>query len=244
MDGSSSHFFHRISNAYGSGQRKRRKISHHKHSASDENIRWHKTGKSKEIYHNGVKKGWKKILVLYKGSKRDKIEQANWVMHQYNLGVEEDEKNGEFVVCKVFFQSSSKQTCTPEMDSVTETSDALTVRSDPITPITNPPQPLYPVNSPCDTEQNVTISHNQEGESSISTLRAKVEPENPGGCSGTGTSTAEDFDESPPQRYGLRGDSVPPLEEEPFPELDLFNLADFCKFSSQDSFSWADGDQT
>jgi hypothetical protein len=83
-------------------------------------------------------------------------------MHQYNLGVEEGGEDGELVVSKVFYQLSSKQTGTPEMDSVTEeASDALTIRSDPITPITNPPLPRCLMNSPCDTEQNGTISHDQ-----------------------------------------------------------------------------------
>ncbi|KAF0913055.1 hypothetical protein E2562_020215 [Oryza meyeriana var. granulata] len=257
MDGSSSHFFHRISNAYGCGQRKRRKISHNDNtSTSDENIRWHKTGKSKEIYHNGVKKGWKKILVLYKGSKKDKIQQANWVMHQYNLGVEEDEKDGELVVSKVFCQLSSKQTGTPEMDSVNEASDALTIRSDPKTPRTNTPQPRRPMNSPCDTEQNATVSHDQEeGECGTSTLRPKVEPENRPDCAGT-TSTGEGF-EALLRCCDLPGDPVSALLEEtlpfpgadafeaPFPDdRDLFSLADFYQFGSQDSFGWADGDQT
>lgn len=247
LDGTSSHFFHRISNAYGSGQRKRRKISHTGHAASDENIRWHKTGKSKQIYHNGVLKGWKKILVLYKGSKKNKIVQANWVMHQYNLGVEEGGEDGELVVSKVFYQLSSKQTGTPEMDSVTEeASDALTIRSDPITPITNPPLPRCLMNSPCDTEQNGTISHDQEGECSTSTLRPMVEAGNRAGCS-AGASTAGDFNEDLLQRCEFPEDPVPTLDDTlPFlytDETDLFSWEDF-QFGSQESFGWVDGDHT
>ncbi|KAL5216874.1 hypothetical protein ABZP36_008275 [Zizania latifolia] len=138
MDGSSSHFFRRISNAYGSGQRKRRKISHDNHTVSNDNIRWHKTGRSREICRNGVKKGWKKILVLHSRKGGVKIKQAHWVMHQYNLGVEEEEKHGELVLSKVFCQLVSKQTDTPEVDSANGASDAFTV-----------------------TEQNVAISHDQ-----------------------------------------------------------------------------------
>jgi len=53
-------FFHRVSNAYGRGHRKRRKISDN-HDVSDEHIRWHKNGRSKVICdENGVEKGWKK----------------------------------------------------------------------------------------------------------------------------------------------------------------------------------------
>uniref|UniRef100_A0A0E0KRW8 NAC domain-containing protein n=1 Tax=Oryza punctata TaxID=4537 RepID=A0A0E0KRW8_ORYPU len=252
LDGTSSHFFHRISNAYGCGQRKRRKIRHNSHAASDENIRWHKTGKSKQIFHNGVKKGWKKILVLYKGSKNNKIEQANWVMHQYNLGVEEGGEDGELVVSKVFYQLSSKQTGTPELDSVTEeASDALTIRSDPITPITNPPQPRRLMNSPCDTEQNATVSRDQEeGDCGTSTLRPKIEPENRPGCAGT--SADEDL-EALLRCFEFPGDPSAPLEEPlPWPDMDTFypmspgldgvTLAEL--FQSQESFGWADGDQT
>ncbi|KAJ8458121.1 hypothetical protein OPV22_031047 [Ensete ventricosum] len=42
-DGSSIHFFHRTSNAYGTGQRKRRKIN--QHAFSEECVGWHKTVK-------------------------------------------------------------------------------------------------------------------------------------------------------------------------------------------------------
>ncbi|KAG8083442.1 hypothetical protein GUJ93_ZPchr0015g7001 [Zizania palustris] len=258
MDGSSSHFFHRISNAYGSGQRKRRKISPNNHADSKENIRWHKTGRSKEIYHNGVKKGWKKILVLYKGYKKrgDKIEQANWVMHQYNLGVEEEEKDGELVLSKVFCQLVSKPIDTPEMDSINEASGAFTVKSDPRTPGTNPPWPRRPMNSPCETEQNGSISHDQdEGESGTSTLRPKVEPENPRSCAAT--STVRDLDNEPLLQCNdfVENPSAPPEETlsclpstdafdiDPFSDLDGFILADL-QFGSQDSFSWADADHT
>jgi hypothetical protein len=41
MDGSSSHFFHKISNAYEVGKRKRRKISNTNDTDCDENITWH-----------------------------------------------------------------------------------------------------------------------------------------------------------------------------------------------------------
>jgi hypothetical protein len=65
MNGSSLHFFHRVSNAYGCGHRKRRKISDGNH-VFDEHIRWHKTGRNKVICdENGVEKGWMEILVLH-----------------------------------------------------------------------------------------------------------------------------------------------------------------------------------
>ncbi|CAD6260520.1 unnamed protein product [Miscanthus lutarioriparius] len=76
------------------------------------NNRWHKTRSSKPVFdENGVRNGWKKILVLYKAPKKvgGKPERENWAMHQYHLGVKEDETNGEFLVCKVFYQSPSKK---------------------------------------------------------------------------------------------------------------------------------------
>ncbi|KAL2893456.1 SUPPRESSOR OF GAMMA RESPONSE 1 [Bienertia sinuspersici] len=44
IDGSSIHFFHKTSNAYASGPRKRRRIQN---DENQENVRWHKTGKTK-----------------------------------------------------------------------------------------------------------------------------------------------------------------------------------------------------
>ncbi|KAJ8475616.1 hypothetical protein OPV22_019343 [Ensete ventricosum] len=162
-DGSSIHFFHRISNAYGTGRRKRRKINHC--ASSEERIRWHKTGKTKCVLENGVQKGWKKIMVLYKSSKRgSKPDRANWVMHQYHLGPEEDEMEGQTVVSKIFYQQPTNQLDTCAMDPVNEETDILNVRVGPRTPKTNTPQPprlkkdsLHEVNG-----DNMTILLGQE----------------------------------------------------------------------------------
>ncbi|KAI3699844.1 hypothetical protein L2E82_44431 [Cichorium intybus] len=103
-DGHSVHFFYRNTNAYTKGHRKRRKIQ-----KGSSLTRWHKTGKTKAIFKNGVQLGFKKIMVLYGtsvgGSRPCKI---NWVMHQYHLGTEEDEKEGEYVVSKVFYQAKQQ----------------------------------------------------------------------------------------------------------------------------------------
>jgi len=115
MDGSCLHFFNRVLNAYDTGKRKRRRIiatGDICDGVANGNSRWHKTGSSKPVFdENGARKGWKKILVLYKAPKEvgGKPERENWVMHQYHLGVKEDETNGEFLVCKVFYQSPSKK---------------------------------------------------------------------------------------------------------------------------------------
>ncbi|OEL27241.1 NAC domain-containing protein 8 [Dichanthelium oligosanthes] len=178
MDGSSLHFFHRVSNAYGCGHRKRRKISGDDKSVCDEHIRWHKTGASKAIYdENGVKKGWKKILVLYRGSKTggSKIDRDNWVMHQYHLGATEDEADGELVISKVFYQLPSKKNDKSEMGDIVVESEA-SAKIDPRTPKNYPPQPRLPNNSPCDTDQYTPIQVDQdEEECGTSVCRVKVE---------------------------------------------------------------------
>ncbi|XP_010912974.1 SUPPRESSOR OF GAMMA RESPONSE 1 [Elaeis guineensis] len=154
-DGSSVHFFHRISNAYASGHRKRRKI-HDECDKSEERVRWHKTGKTKPVRENGVHKGWKKIMVLYRSSKGGgKPDKANWVMHQYHLGTDEDEKDGELVVSKIFFQQQVKQTDKNGIHPVNEEPDMFAVRVSPRTPKTNTPQPpRSKKNSPFDTDEH------------------------------------------------------------------------------------------
>ncbi|KAG0454703.1 hypothetical protein HPP92_023995 [Vanilla planifolia] len=101
-DGLSKHFFHRPSKAYTTGTRKRRKIQ--------AETRWHKTGKTRPVTVGGRQKGCKKILVLYTNfGKHRKPEKTNWVMHQYHLGEMEEEKEGELVVSKIFYQTQPRQ---------------------------------------------------------------------------------------------------------------------------------------
>uniref|UniRef100_A0ACD6AJ72 Uncharacterized protein n=1 Tax=Avena sativa TaxID=4498 RepID=A0ACD6AJ72_AVESA len=104
QDGSVSHFFHRTFKAYNTGTRKRRKIN-----TGNADVRWHKTGKTKPVIVNGKHLGCKKIMVLYVSTEKgEKPKKTNWVMHQYHLGTGEDEKNGEYVVSKLFFQQQFK----------------------------------------------------------------------------------------------------------------------------------------
>ncbi|KAJ3692056.1 hypothetical protein LUZ60_012406 [Juncus effusus] len=116
-DGLSKHFFHKPSKAYNTGDRKRRKVENKKVQIENRiepersETRWHKTGKTRPINVNGVHKGCKKILVLYTNFKKnEKPNKTNWVMHQYHLGSLEDEKEGELVVSKVFYQTQPRQT--------------------------------------------------------------------------------------------------------------------------------------
>nr|QDX01723.1 NAC domain-containing protein NAC70 [Medicago sativa subsp. falcata] len=135
-DGSSVHFFHRTMNAYSSGQRKRRKI-HHRGSTED-HVRWHKTGKTKAIIEHGEHKGFKKIMVLYiRSEKESKSYKSDWKMHQYHLGTDEDEKNGEYVVSKIFYKQNEKN----EDKAMAEEPDSITSRTSPRTPNPNPPNP-------------------------------------------------------------------------------------------------------
>ncbi|KAK8692607.1 hypothetical protein V6N13_076063 [Hibiscus sabdariffa] len=105
-DGQIRHFFHRPSKAYTTGTRKRRKV----HTDEDgSETRWHKTGKTRAVSIGGTVKGFKKILVLYTNYGRQrKPEKTNWVMHQYHLGNNEEEKDGELVVSKVFYQTQPR----------------------------------------------------------------------------------------------------------------------------------------
>ncbi|KAF8388888.1 hypothetical protein HHK36_025569 [Tetracentron sinense] len=108
-DGLSRHFFHRPSKAYTTGTRKRRKIQTECDLQNGE-TRWHKTGKTRPVMVKGKQKGCKKILVLYTNfGKNRKPEKTNWVMHQYHLGQLEEEKEGELVVSKIFYQTQPRQ---------------------------------------------------------------------------------------------------------------------------------------
>ncbi|ONM03607.1 NAC domain-containing protein 73 [Zea mays] len=96
-DGLVWHFFHRPSRAYTTGTRKRRKV----HSGDDGGVtRWHKTGKTRSVLSNGRPRGYKKILVLYTNYSKQRKPENNWVMHQYHLGSDEEERDGELVVSK------------------------------------------------------------------------------------------------------------------------------------------------
>ncbi|KAH9295114.1 hypothetical protein KI387_038702, partial [Taxus chinensis] len=146
QDGSVCHFFHRTANAYLRGNRKRRKIncgdnqngveaSSHKTGK----VRWHKTGKTRSVIENGIQRGWKKIMVLYMNNgKGGKDEKTNWVMHQYHLGTEEDEKDSEFVVSKIFYQQQSKHLDRNEI--LEEVECTLVTIGDPVTPKTSTPE--------------------------------------------------------------------------------------------------------
>ncbi|KAJ8470996.1 hypothetical protein OPV22_025339 [Ensete ventricosum] len=123
-DGLSKHFFHRPSKAYTTGTRKRRKIQSTCDLQRGE-TRWHKTGKTRPVMVNGKQKGCKKILVLYTNfGKQRKPEKTNWVMHQYHLGESEEEKEGELVVSKIFFQTQPRQCSWSDKNSTTAAATA------------------------------------------------------------------------------------------------------------------------
>ncbi|KAK9705019.1 hypothetical protein RND81_07G027300 [Saponaria officinalis] len=134
-DGNSVHFFHKTANAYASGQRKRRKIQNEQ---NHETVRWHKTGKTKPVFDNCIQKGCKKIMVLYRSShKGSKPVKSNWVMHQYHLGIEEDERDGEYVVSKIFYQQNKQNEALDDGISEKE-SVPVVIPHCPKTPTPNP----------------------------------------------------------------------------------------------------------
>ncbi|XP_044390879.1 uncharacterized protein [Triticum aestivum] len=91
-DGSAKYFFHRTSNAYTTGKRKRRQIQGE--------LTWHQTGKGCPVTVDGRVMGYKKFMVLYNW-RQHRRESDKWVMHQFHIGERWDEE-GELVVSKIF----------------------------------------------------------------------------------------------------------------------------------------------
>ncbi|KAI4319767.1 hypothetical protein MLD38_033328 [Melastoma candidum] len=117
------HFFHRPSKAYTTGNRKRRKV---RSDNDDGETRWHKTGKTRPVFVKSQINGYKKILVLYTNyGKQKKPEETNWVMHQYHLGNDEEEKEGDLVVSKVFYQTQPRECGTRAWQLVVATSGQI-----------------------------------------------------------------------------------------------------------------------
>ncbi|CAL5346090.1 unnamed protein product [Camellia sinensis] len=145
-DGQIRHFFHRPSKAYTTGTRKRRKV----HTDDDGGeTRWHKTGKTRPVFLGGAVKGFKKILVLYTNYGRQrKPEKTNWVMHQYHLGNNEEEKDGELVVSKVFYQTQPRQCGSSVKDSLKKKSRTRIGHDDDSPIIKNTPYVEYYNNPP------------------------------------------------------------------------------------------------
>ncbi|CAH9080911.1 unnamed protein product [Cuscuta epithymum] len=157
-DGSSIHFFYRTKKAYAIGKRKCRKITDKK-SLMIEHVRWHKTGKTKAVMENGVQKGCKKVMVLYRSAKnRERPYKTNWVMHQYHLGTDLDEKEGGYVVCKIFYQQKQNDKNVDDTLLLPNAeSDMWTAQDIPRTPMTAIPNPPHAGQTPsCD--QSVALS--------------------------------------------------------------------------------------
>ncbi|KAJ1259565.1 hypothetical protein BS78_10G166000 [Paspalum vaginatum] len=152
-DGLSRHFFHRPSKAYTTGTRKRRKIQPPAADASSSSApaaphqqqrsetRWHKTGKTRPVVVAGQQRGCKKILVLYTNfGKHRRPVKTNWVMHQYHLGDNEEEREGELVVSKIFYQTQPRQ-CGVAADTAAASSDTMDGAADPALPEAMLPPP-------------------------------------------------------------------------------------------------------
>lgn len=158
QDGSASHFFHRAIKAYNTGTRKRRKIR----GEDSGDVRWHKTGKTKPVILDGVQKGCKKIMVLYMSTVRGgKAEKTNWVMHQYHLGTEEDEKDREYVISKLFYQQQQQVKQGEKTDQdFPEVTGPVIGRVVPVTPKSVTPDPPRSERrrSDYDLGQNMTVT--------------------------------------------------------------------------------------
>ncbi|XP_076906586.1 SUPPRESSOR OF GAMMA RESPONSE 1-like [Bidens hawaiensis] len=139
QDGHVSHFFHKAIKAYNTGTRKRRKI----HGDNFGDFRWHKTGRTKPVVLDSVQCGCKKIMVLYVTPiKGGKAEKTNWVMHQYHLGTGEDEKEGEYVISKVFYQQQTQSKVDGKDEYITiEEVNVIGQKADPLTPKSVTPDP-------------------------------------------------------------------------------------------------------
>ncbi|KAL2542675.1 NAC domain-containing protein 8 [Abeliophyllum distichum] len=171
QDGSVSHFFHRAIKAYNTGTRKRRKVL----GDNFGDVRWHKTGRTKPVFSDGVQKGCKKIMVLYVSPVRGgKPEKTNWVMHQYHLGTGEDEKDGEYVISKVFYQQQLVKE-SEKNEEVREGVDAMIAEVDPITPVSLTPEPC--ISKVFYQQQLVKESEkNEEVPEGVDAMIAKVDP--------------------------------------------------------------------
>ncbi|KAG0524855.1 hypothetical protein BDA96_06G003900, partial [Sorghum bicolor] len=125
-DGQSKHFFHKTSKAYPTSTRTRRKIMSERSQRGSEDVeeaRWHRTGNTRPLIVGGRQKGFKKILVLHNVN-HGKREKTNWVMHQYHLGMSEEEKDGELVLSKVFYRCPNTTMIEQNDEKVEVTSEA------------------------------------------------------------------------------------------------------------------------
>ncbi|KAI3467138.1 hypothetical protein Pfo_023801 [Paulownia fortunei] len=160
QDGSVSHFFHRAIKAYNTGTRKRRKI----HGDELGDVRWHKTGRTKPVFLNGVQKGCKKIMVLYVSLVRGgKPEKTNWVMHQYHLGTGEDEREGEYVISKVFYQRQQVKQNERSEEDIPEGIDTMISKVDPVTPEPPHTEMRFPNHESGQASSLPNVQHRKEG---------------------------------------------------------------------------------
>ncbi|XP_047971444.1 SUPPRESSOR OF GAMMA RESPONSE 1-like isoform X2 [Salvia hispanica] len=145
MDGSCAYYFYRIVNAYASGGRKSRRVG----DQESARVRWYQTGKTKQVVQNEIHRGFKKIMVLYETLKRGcKVEKSNWVMHQYHLGSDEHEKEGEYVVSKIFHRPKKESEKVGSLTLGKEESDVKAVPVIPMMPKTTTPDPPRQDQSP------------------------------------------------------------------------------------------------
>lgn len=81
-------------------------------------------------------------MVLYTASQKgSKPVKSNWVMHQYHLGTEDDEKEDEFVVSKIYYQKEKhREGNDNSIAIVAEDQKAVSIPNTPNTVTPNPPR--------------------------------------------------------------------------------------------------------
>ncbi|CAH2072760.1 unnamed protein product [Thlaspi arvense] len=225
-DGTSAFFFNKTVKAYTNGERKRRRVT--PSGLKDEAVRWHKTGKTKPVMLNGVQRGSKKFMVLYKSAKKGlKPEKYRWVLHQYHLGTEK-EKIGEYVVSKIMYQQQTQ--------SAGE-SESFRVRGGTRRPKTTNPTPPRPVVSVAEDDH---IAYD-DTEMVLDPLVQGLETIPQASCGSTSHERAQRVEEDPssivekkPNHWdidiGSENFIVPESEN-----ADLGTLPDFHSFASEDS---------
>ncbi|KAJ0430686.1 putative transcription factor NAM family [Helianthus annuus] len=94
------------------------------------------TKRAEQTPLDGVQQGCKKIMVLYVSQVNGgKAQKTNWVMHQYHLGTGEDEKEGEHVISKVFYQQQPQSKPNGKDEEIVVADFvAPVVKVDPVTP--------------------------------------------------------------------------------------------------------------
>ncbi|KAG0480239.1 hypothetical protein HPP92_011097 [Vanilla planifolia] len=102
QDGSMSYFFHRTIENHSCRHKRQKK------SKRSIEFVWHKIGKTRPVFLDGIHHGSKETMALYViPASGGKPEKTPWLMHQYHVGTNEDEE--DLFVSKIFYQMNYNQ---------------------------------------------------------------------------------------------------------------------------------------